>query len=292
MKRHLGTFGLLIVAIIWGCGFVANEIALRDMTPLQVLCLRFGIAAIIMGVVTLPKLMKTNKKELLAGIILGILLFVSFTAQTFGLKFSTPSKNAFLTATNVVIVPFIAFVLYRKRVDRYSVTGAIIAIIGIALLSLQGDLTLSFGDTLTLLCAVGFAFHIFFTGEFAKKYDVMVLTALQMIVAFLLSAVVMIIYDGVQIEYTWNSGLSIIFLGVFSTTIAFFLQTISQKYTDETKAAVVMSMESVFGTIFSILIVHEQVTLRMTVGCVMILAAVIIAETKLRWLPRFSKETA
>lgn len=284
MKKNLGVIGLLIVAIIWGSGFIAANKALETMSPLQILCIRFFIAAILMSLVTFRKLKKVDKKVLRAGIILGVLLFMAFATQTIGLKYTTPSKNAFLTSTNVVIVPFIAFVIYKKKVDRFSVVGAILALIGIGILSLNGNLTLGFGDGLTLICAICFAFQIFFTGEFVKEYDVMTLTALQMIVAFLLSIVVILFVEDIHFQVSRFGLLSVIYLGVFSTTVAFLLQTISQKYTDETKAALVLSLESIFGTLFSILLVHEKITARMTIGCMLILGAVIIAETKLKWL--------
>lgn len=285
MKKHLGSIGLLLTAIIWGSGFVANNMALMTMTPLQILCLRFFIGAVLMGAIAFKRFKNIRKQEIIAGIILGILLFTAFVAQTFGLKYTTPSKNAFLTATNVVIVPFIAFLLHKKKVDRYSTVGAVMAITGIGILSLRGNLSLSFGDALTLLCALGFAFHIFYTGQFAQKYDVLVLTALQMLVAFLLSLIVILPVEGINLTVSGNGLMSVIYLGVFSTTIAFFLQTVAQKYTSETKAAVILSMESVFGTLFSILIVHEKITERMIAGCLLILAAVLISETK----PRFGR---
>ncbi|SHO51174.1 DMT family transporter [Anaerocolumna xylanovorans] len=284
MKKHLGSLGLLLTAIIWGSGFVANNIALETMTPLQVLCIRFFIGAVLMGAIAFKRFKGIRKQEIIAGTILGIILFTAFVAQTFGLKYTTPSKNAFLTATNVVIVPFIAFLLNKKKVDRYSSAGAVMAITGIGILSLRGNLSLSFGDALTLLCALCFAFHIFYTGEFAQKYDVLVLTAIQMLVAFLLSFIVILPVEGINFSVSGNGLISVIYLGVFSTTIAFFLQTVAQKYTTETKAAVILSMESVFGTLFSILIVHERITLKMVAGCLLILAAVIIAETKPKFI--------
>lgn len=152
------------------------------------------------------------------------------------------------------------------------------SVIGVALLSLNGNLTLSLGDGLTLLCAVGFAFQIFFTGEFVKKYPASVLNMVQMITAFVLSAVSLVIFGGDMIFRLQAQGwLSVLYLGVISTTVCYLLQTACQKYVDETKAAIVLSMESVFGTIFSIIILHEVITLRMVIGCAIILAAVIIS---------------
>ena len=149
--------------------------------------------------------------------------------------------------------------------------------IGVALLSLNGNLTLSLGDGLTLLCAVGFAFQIFFTGEFVKKCPASVLNMVQMLTAFVLSAVSLVIFGENDLQVTTQGWLSVLYLGVISTTVCYLLQTACQKYVDETKAAIVLSMESVFGTIFSIIILHEVITLRMVIGCAIILAAVIIS---------------
>lgn len=212
-----------------------------------------------------------------AGILMGIALFAGFALQIIGLQYTTPSKNAFLTALNVVIVPFIAFIILKKKVGMKGIIGAIMSVIGVALLSLNGNLTLSLGDGLTLLCAVGFAFQIFFTGEFVKKYPASVLNMVQMITAFVLSAVSLVIFGENDFQVTTQGWLSVLYLGVISTTVCYLLQTACQKYVDETKAAIVLSMESVFGTIFSIIILHEVITLRMVIGCATILAAVIIS---------------
>lgn len=289
MKKHLGTLGLLVVAIIWGMGFVANDIALNTMSPLQILCVRFFIGSILMSTICLYKRIKIGKKELLAGILLGIFLFVGFATQTIGLKYTTPAKNAFLTAANVVIVPFIAFMIYKKKVDRFCVIGTIMALMGIGILSLKGDMTLSLGDGLTLICAVCFAFQIFFTGEFVQKFNVITLTTIQMFVSFILSLIAIVAMGEIHFNIGYNALLSTLYLGILSTTVAFILQTYFQKFTDGTTAAIVLSMESVFGTLFSIIIVGEKLTPRMFMGCFLIFFAVIIAETKLNFL--FSKNS-
>ena len=122
-----------------------------------------------------------------------------------------------------------------------------------------------------------FAFQIFFTSEFVKKYPASVLNMVQMITAFILSAVSMVVFGETDFQVTTQGWLSVLYLGVISTTLCYLLQTACQKYVDETKAAIVLSMESVFGTIFSIIILHEIITPRMVIGCVIILAAVIIS---------------
>ena len=243
---------------------------------------RFLLASVLMGMISMGQHKKEGKLEdragaIKAGILMGIALFAGFALQIIGLQYTTPSKNAFLTALNVVIVPFIAFIILKKKVGMKGIIGAIMSVIGVALLSLNGNLTLSLGDGLTLLCAVGFAFQIFFTGEFVKKYPASVLNMVQMITAFVLSAVSLVIFGETDFQVTTQGWLSVLYLGVISTTVCYLLQTACQKYVDETKAAIVLSMESVFGTIFSIIILHEVITLRMVIGCAIILAAVIIS---------------
>ena len=282
MKKWLAIGGLILVTVIWGGGFVASDMALGSMKPFQIMMVRFLLASVLMGMISMGQHKKEGKLEnragaIKAGILMGIALFAGFALQIIGLQYTTPSKNAFLTALNVVIVPFIAFIILKKKVGMKGIIGAIMSVIGVALLSLNGNLTLSLGDGLTLLCAVGFAFQIFFTGEFVKKYPASVLNMVQMITAFVLSAVSLVIFGENDFQVTTQGWLSVLYLGVISTTVCYLLQTACQKYVDETKAAIVLSMESVFGTIFSIIILHEVITLRMVIGCAIILAAVIIS---------------
>ena len=282
MKKWLAIGGLILVTVIWGGGFVASDIALESMKPFQIMMVRFLLASVLMGMISLGQKNREEKSvdrigAIRAGILMGIALFVGFSLQIIGLQYTTPSKNAFLTALNVVIVPFIAFIILKKKIGAKGILGAILSVVGVALLSLNGNLTLGLGDALTLICAVGFAFQIFFTSEFVKKYPVSVLNMVQMITAFVLSAVSLVFFGETDFQVTTQGWLSVLYLGVISTTLCYLLQTACQRYVDETKAAIVLSMESVFGTIFSIIILHEVITLRMVIGCVIILTAVIIS---------------
>ena len=282
MKKWLAIGGLILVTVIWGGGFVASDIALESMKPFQIMMVRFLLASVLMGVISRgqrksEEKLKDRAGAIKAGILMGVTLFMGFAFQIIGLQYTTPSKNAFLTALNVVIVPFIAFVILKKKIGAKGIIGAVMSVLGDALLSLNGNFTLSLGDGLTLFCAVGFAFQIFFTSEFVKKYPASVLNTIQMFTAFVLSAISLMIFGENDFQVTIQGWLSALYLGVVSTTICYLLQTACQKYIDETKAAIILSMESVFGTIFSILILHEVVTVRMVIGCAVILAAVIIS---------------
>lgn len=276
-KKYLAIGGLVLVTIIWGGGFVASDMALESLRPLQIMTIRFFLATVLMGLISIKSLKKIEKEELKAGMLMGTALFVGFALQIIALQYTTPSKNAFLTALNVVIVPFIAFIILKKKIGIKGIAGAAMAVVGVGLLSLDKNFTLGFGDGLTLICAVGFAFQIFLTSEYVKKYRAVVLNFVQMLTAFVLSAAGMLIFGETTFEVTTKGWLSVLYLGIISTTICYLLQTASQKYVDETKAAIILSMESVFGTLFSILILHEVITPRMVIGCIVILIAVIIS---------------
>ncbi len=277
MKKYLAIAGLTAVTVIWGGGFVASDMALESLLPFQIMAIRFLLASALMGAASIRELKSAGLREIRAGVLMGISLFVGFAFQIVGLQYTTPSKNAFLTALNVVMVPFIAFAVLKKKVSAKSIAGAVMAVVGVGLLSLEKNLSLGLGDALTLICAVGFAFQIFFTSEFVKKYRTVVLNFVQMLTAVALSAVSMLLFRETEFHVTAKGWLSVLYLGAVSTALCYLLQTASQKYVDETKAAIILSMESVFGTLFSILILHEQVTLRMACGCAIILAAVIVS---------------
>lgn len=286
MQRYIGEILLVITAIIWGSGFVASAVSLEYYTPYQILAGRFMIGAILLTILFHKKLKKLNKSSLIKGAVLGIFLYLAFALQTVGLQYTTPSKNAFLTAVNVVFVPFIGFLFYKRKIDMFEMIGAVMAVIGVAVLSLKISTEINIGDLLTLCCAVGFAFHIFYTAKFVKTEDPVVITIVQMMVAALIGWIV-VIFRG---EYTFSleteGVMNLLYLGVFSTTIAYLMQTVAQKYISETKAAIILSTESFWGMAFSVIILSEVMTLKMIIGAILILFAIIISETKFSFLKK------
>lgn len=292
MKKYLGEIGLFGIAIIWGSGFIGTKLALDGgLSTVQTLTLRFFIASVMLGIIFYKKIKENISKEsIIAGALLGLFSFVGFTTQTLGLVYTTVSKNAFITAVNVVIVPFIGFILYKRKLDKIGVISSFMALVGIAVLSLEADLSINFGDFLTFICAIGFAFHIFFTGEFSKKYNSYVLTVTQFVVAFLLSLILQTVTGETNFSATPVGFMGALYLGIFSTAIGFLLQTMCQSKVDQTRTAIILSTEAVFGTIMSVLIFHEVLTSRMVVGCIIIFVSIIVAETKLSFIKKKSVE--
>ncbi|HWJ76760.1 DMT family transporter [Ureibacillus composti] len=289
MRKYIGEIMLITTAIIWGSGFVMSALSLDYLSPYQVLAARFLIGVIILSIVFHKRLRKIKKSTILKGTVLGLFLYLAFALQTVGLQYTTASKNAFITAVNVVIVPFIAFFMYKRRIDIYELTGAFLAIIGIACLSLQFSSGVNIGDLLTLACAFGFAYQIFYTAKYVKDEDPILLTVVQMAVAAILGWAVVILKGDTNFSFEMEGVLSTLYLGVFSTTLAYCLQTIAQKFTNETKTAIILSTEAFWGMVFSVLFLGELLTPRMAIGAIVILGAIIISETKLSFIRK--KET-
>ena len=256
MKKYMAIAGLVLVTVIWGGGFVASDMALDSLSPFQIMTIRFLLASVLMGGISIRNLKGIKKEEVTAGVFMGAALFIGFSLQIIGLQYTTPSKNAFLTATNVVIVPFIAFLICRKKVGFRGIIGAVLAIVGVGLLSLDKDLSLGLGDGLTLICAVGFAFQIFLTSIFVKKYRASVLNFIQMCTAGILSLIFMIASGQVHFQVTAKGWWSVLYLGIISTTVCYLLQTACQKYVDE---IVTVSEDEIAAAILALLEVQKTV---------------------------------
>ena len=278
--KFKGELLLLITAIMWGSGFVAMAKGLEYFTVFQLMAGRFTLAAILLSVIFYKKLKLINQSILIKGAILGAILFAAFVLQTYGLEYTTPSKNAFLTSINVLIVPVLAFIVYKRGFDRYEVTAALLAIVGIAFLSLTDSFTIQLGDFLSILCAIVFAFDIFYTNVFVKTEDALAITIVQFITAALLSIVGVLILGEIPTTIPVEGISIILYLAFFCTLVAYACQNIGMQFANPTKSAIILSLEAVFGTLFSILLLNEILTDRMLVGCIIIFIAVLLAEIK------------
>lgn len=291
MKRYTGEILLLITAIIWGSGYIGMKIGLEHLTVFQIMAGRFILATLLLGLIFHKKLKLINKSVLWKGAVLGAILFIAFTVQTIGLDYTTPSKNAFLTAVNVMIVPVIAYVIYKRKFDRFEMLAAMLALVGIGFLSLHGSLTMNMGDFFSLMSAIGFAFDIFYTNVFVKTEDALALTIVQFFMASILSSAAVILLGEVPTDVSTGEISVILYLGVVCTTIAYVCQNIGMQYADPTKSALILSTEALFGTIFSVIILHEMLTGRMIIGGIFILVAIIIAEIKPTFKPQKHSES-
>ena len=283
-KTVYADLSLFIVAIIWGSGFIVTKSALDYVTPYYMLFYRFFISAVLLAIILFKKIRKASIKDIKAGIIVGIFLFAGFATQTIGLQYTEAGKQAFITATNVVMVPFIYWAIAKKKPDKFELMAAFLCLIGIGVLSLNSNFTMGYGEFLTLICAVLFALHISSTGYFAKKSDPYVISVVQLGTVAILSLIFALLFEGTDIKIQSETIIPILYLAIFGTMIAFLIQTVAQKYTTSTHTAIILSLEAVFGSIFAIIFLKEKLTIRFLIGCVSILVSVITTETKWEFL--------
>lgn len=274
----------LLTATIWGTGFIASQVAIdAQMSAALIMTLRFAIAALVMLAVCLPKLRRLCPRDLRMGGLAGVFLFGAFYAQIIGQQNTTVSHCAFLTATNVVMVPFIVWAVSRRRPAVRTFVLTATTLLGIGILSITpGSFSLSFhfGDAMTLLCALLFALHISTLGWATKGADVMLINLIQLATAAVISAVVLLLADrDAMAAANLQSGLpAVIYLGLFSTCLCYFLQTLAQKHTTPAQAGVLLSTEGLFGSVFSVLLGLEALTANLVVGGLVIMASILLME--------------
>ena len=280
-------FGLILVTIIWGVAFVVVKNALDVIPAVYLVALRFTVATLGLCIVFAPRFAKLNKETLLHGVGIGIVLFLAYVFQTIGCKYTTAGKNAFLTTIYVILVPFINWILTKKRPDGYSLVAAIMSVVGIGLLSLRGDLSMNIGDVLTLICGLGFALQIVFIARWSQDDDPILLAIIQIGVTAVCSWIFAPFIDGkLSFEMIKNPEVirGVLFLAIFSTMICFLLQNICQKYLRPSTAALLMSFESVFGVLSGVIFLHEAMDLKSIIGCCLMFLAVVTSETKFSFL--------
>ena len=287
VKRYIAESGLLLIGILWGMGFVTVKIGLNaGMNTFYLMWLRFLGSFVLLSILFRKKIKKVSKDDLKAGLILGIIQYFGYVFQTYGAAHTTVGKNAFFTAINVIIVPYIFWILNKKRPDIFSFSASIICLIGVGIMSLDGNLSfthLNKGDVMTIISAFFFALQVAYTGYFGRKVHPMNLVLLQMLVGGLLFAGTQFATSGLRevIPLHGETLMAIIYAVVFSTAIPMLLQIYCQRLTTATRASILMSTESMFAPIFAFFVLGEIMTLRVALGAVFILFSVVVSETKL-----------
>ena len=274
---------LLGATVIWGFAFVVMKDAVDVLPPAQLIGVRFLLTGLLMAALFHRRLRGSlNRGFLGAGLVLGVVTFLAFWVQTVGLADTTPGKNAFLTATYCVIVPFMLWVVTRKRPTVANVGAAVLCVAGIGLVSVAaGSLTIGFGDLMTLLCAVFFAAQIIAIARFSQTYDVLGLTVYQFLFGGLLGLLLGAAtepFPGLAAVANADFLLNLAYLVVFASGVCYILQNVGLAHVPEAQGSLLLSLESVFGVIASVLFYGEVVTGRMMVGFVLIFAAILISE--------------
>ena len=305
MSSFAGPLLILLCTVIWGSAFVAQKLGADHYGPFAISCYRNLLAGFFLwGALGLRRqfarrvrselggsLLESpwKRTEILGGAASGVVLFVAMLAQQLGIERTTPGVSAFLTANYVLIVPVLAWIVGKGRPGVGVMTGVGLALVGTYFISIStstpavatAPLSIGAGELWTLGCAILFAVQIMVVDRFAPGSDMLRFSMVQMFVAGLV-ALPFVFLPSELARASWQGFVkgvpALVYLGVFSSGIAYTLQNLGQARTPPALAAILMSMESVFGAFFGWLLLGDVLSLRQIVGCLLVLSAVILSQ--------------
>lgn len=305
MSSFAGPLLILLCTVVWGSAFVAQKLGADHFGPFAISCYRNLLAGFFLwGALGLRRqfarrvrsefggsLLESpwKRTEILGGAASGVVLFVAMLAQQLGIERTTPGVSAFLTANYVLIVPVLAWIVGKGRPGVGVVTGVGLALVGTYFISIStstpaaatAPLSIGAGELWTIGCAVLFAVQIMVVDHFAPGSDMLRFSMVQMFVAGLV-ALPFVFLPSELARASWQGFVkgvpALVYLGVFSSGIAYTLQNLGQARTPPALAAILMSMESVFGAFFGWLLLGDVLSLRQIVGCLLVLSAVILSQ--------------
>ena len=295
VNKYKGSFILLITAFIWGIAFVFQKDSMDYVGPFTFLAFRGFITAIIL--IPLSFIIENHKKvdkgkinykvEIIAGILSGLFLFLGSSFQQVGLVTVSVTKGGFLTSTYIVLVPIIGL-LFKKKTTIKNWICMIISLIGFYILScgdmlFQGELIKpESGDIVVLLGALFFAFQIIIIDNYVEKVNAMRLNGYSFLVVGIISFIIAMLKETITFEGIKGAIISILYVSIFSSCIAYTLQIVGQKYTKPDVATLIMSLESVFALIGGVIFLSENLKYNEIIGCVIIFICVILSQISIK----------
>ncbi|MDD3172911.1 MAG: DMT family transporter [Herbinix sp.] len=275
-------WSMLISVCIWGLGYVITKVTLDgEISPMLLTAVSYTYGAIGSIPILIWKRKELVKKGILKeGAVLGIILFLSRLIQVFGCSYSTAGKNAFITATYVIIVPILMWIIMKEKLMMKSIVTAVITLIGIGLVSMNEQLNgINIGDVMTLVAGAGFALHIAYNGKYAGYHDPWILAGLQLVFAALFSIAAVFITQTpiTPAFFTLQFQGCMIYNGILGMTVGFAFQSFGQKYVSQSKSAMILSLEAVSGALFSIVLLKERFGIKTVLGCLLIFVAIMIS---------------
>ena len=282
-KNTLGKLALYGAALIWGTSFFLVKNQMDVFPPDRLLALRFTVAASLLALIFHKKIRTSSLSDIWRSVVLGGMLAVASLMQGFGITDTTPGKNAFLTAIYCVLVPFMFWMVKRRRPEGKSFVAAMMGLVGIGLISLTENLTIGWGDSLTLAGGVLYAAHIVGIATLGRNVD----PVRSIVFQFATSAVIFWAMDAVtpsqSAQVAPMDWLVMLYLAIFPTAMGFLLQLVGQKFAPPAGASLILSLESVFGVLFSVIFYGEIVPPRVFAGFAVVFLAIVLSESDLKW---------
>jgi len=281
--RHSLTANLMLltVAFVWGTTFVFIKAALEEIGPFTFLAARFWLAFAVLVAPFLTRLRQGGPSLWRAGGALGIVLYTAYAFQTVGLRITTASRAGFLTGLFVVLVPLLSALVLRRLPAPSAWVAALLAVLGLALLSLPIDRSLAPGDGLMLLCALTVAVHILLVDHQARRHDPLALGTVQIGTVALLSGLAALLSEPLPAHLSPTTWVAILFTALPATALALLLQVMAQRWAPPHQAALLLTLEPVFAALTAFLFLGERLSGQSLVGCGLILIAMLVSEAPL-----------
>jgi drug/metabolite transporter (DMT)-like permease len=274
--------GLALTGLIWGLNFVLIKYTIGIMPPLYYLAARFLFATLVLVPFAARRLASLRRRQLLASLAVGVLLFSGFALQTLGLQGTSPGISGFLTSLYVVLIPLFTWLWTRRLPPPLVMAGIATALCGIGLLTVSGRLVFGWGELLTLAATVFWALHILAVSFVAPRVDTLALTTVQLAVTGVLSLGASLLFEHPQAYYGGVGTAAIVYTALTGSVVCYLLMTWGQRHTTATVAGVLMSLESVFALLFSIIFGYDPFTFRSLVGFVLAFAGTVITQVAAR----------
>lgn len=286
-RRLLADLALAFCALIWGATFVVIKDALADISVIAYLAVRFGLSGVVMAALYWRAVRGLTPRAIWSGVQIGLFMFGGYIFQVAGLKFTTPSKAAFITGTCVIFVPILLAVFGRRRITPWIWSGAVAVLAGLYFLTVppEGLGALNRGDPLVFVCAIMFALHMIFIGRYVPHHSVAALSFLQVTTTAVLSAALVplaaaIGWERPRVAWTGYLVFAILLTAIGATVIGNSLQTWAQQHASPSHTAILVSLEPVFAAITSFALGREHLTARVLAGAALIFAGILLAEWK------------
>ncbi len=280
------TMLLVLVAVVWGLGFIATDTALEHgYVPLLFQIVRFGVATLLLFAIAHRRIIANSRDNYKQGLLIGVVLFLAFTMQTVGLVYTSVSNSAFITSSYVVMVPFmLKFLDKNKVISKMTITGSFGTFAGLAIITLENGLSeLNIGDLLTTICAILYAVHVVsieYSVRKTRNYDLYSSVFYQFLATTILSVISFLLLNDVSDvkNVTTTGTIATLYAAIFATLFGFFVQNLAQGKVCSSKVSIIISTESVFAVIVSVIFFSEVLSINHILGFTIIFVSIILTQ--------------
>ena len=278
-QATIAKMALFLTAALWGTTFTIGKLASEVFSASFIIALRFLIASTALLLAAYPQRKQLDRTYWVNGFWMGTTLFISYFLQVVGLSLDTsPGKSAFLCTTYSVMIPFIYWFATKECPKIHHILCVFLCLSGVGILSLSGGWGMSAGDILTVLSGVPCAVNIVISSIVCKKRNVLLLTTIQLWVVTILAWIFVFVGNGFPTQFPIGAVGGIVYLGLIATALCLYMQSYGLKYAEPAIGGMIISLESVFGVLFSVIIYHEKITFRMLVGFIVIFIAILLSQ--------------